>query len=204
MDSGTWHGLTDKIREWAGNQEKSDNLEAIMLSLKLGDKATDNDGRETYWVAIRTIGSTMEGFPLFSKVLKVDHDPKLEFREDANYFVVSGAPSEVLPGILKRIKQNYNPNFIRSLGFSWRGSLRMRYAVEIASLYAIDQYQYQYDFIEVVYETDSYDEAQKMAKGIWEEEINAKLDEGRNPLNEKNQADEEPEHYYVYIGYYVS
>jgi len=58
-----WTLNTNKVRAWAENQPESDNLNAVMLSLTLGDNATTDELRSTYWTAIRSIGSTMEGFP---------------------------------------------------------------------------------------------------------------------------------------------
>ena len=54
---------TTKVRAWAENQDPSDNLQAVLLSLTLGDNAANDDLRSTYWTAIRSIGSTMDNFP---------------------------------------------------------------------------------------------------------------------------------------------
>ena len=63
MKMKNWTLNTNKVRAWAENQDPSDNLSAVMLSLTLGDNAGTDDLRATYWTAIRSIGSTMEGFP---------------------------------------------------------------------------------------------------------------------------------------------
>lgn len=63
MKIGNWKTNTQKVRAWAENQSPSDNLQAVMLSLTLGDNAGTDDLRSTYWTAIRSIGSTMENFP---------------------------------------------------------------------------------------------------------------------------------------------
>ena len=63
MKMKNWTLNTNKVRAWAENQEPSDNLSAVLLSLQLGDNATSDELRSTYWTAIRSIGSTMEGFP---------------------------------------------------------------------------------------------------------------------------------------------
>lgn len=63
MKMKNWTLNTNKVRAWAENQPESDNLNAVMLSLTLGDNATTDELRSTYWTAIRSIGSTMEGFP---------------------------------------------------------------------------------------------------------------------------------------------
>ena len=63
MKMKNWTLNTNKVRAWAENQPESDNLNAVMLSLTLGDNAKTDELRSTYWTAIRSIGSTMEGFP---------------------------------------------------------------------------------------------------------------------------------------------
>tara|TARA_A200000159_G_scaffold160158_1_gene179863 strand:- start:2807 stop:3322 length:516 start_codon:yes stop_codon:yes gene_type:complete len=63
MKMKNWTLNTNKVRAWAENQPESDNLNAVMLSLTLGDNASTDELRSTYWTAIRSIGSTMEGFP---------------------------------------------------------------------------------------------------------------------------------------------
>ena len=63
MKMKNWTLNTNKVRAWAENQDPSDNLSAVLLSLTLGDNAATDDLRSTYWTAIRSIGSTMEGFP---------------------------------------------------------------------------------------------------------------------------------------------
>lgn len=69
MKQTNWNVNTNKVRAWAENQPKSDNLSAVLLSLSLGDNATSDELRSTYWTAIRSIGSTMEGFPSARKGL---------------------------------------------------------------------------------------------------------------------------------------
>lgn len=63
MKMKNWTLNTNKVRAWAENQDPSDNLSAVMLSLTLGDNAPNDELRSTYWTAIRAIGGTMEGFP---------------------------------------------------------------------------------------------------------------------------------------------
>ena len=63
MKMKNWTLNTNKVRAWAENQEPSDNLSAVLLSLTLGDNAQTDELRSTYWTAIRSIGSTMDGFP---------------------------------------------------------------------------------------------------------------------------------------------
>ena len=63
MKMNNWITNANKVRAWALNEKPSDNLQAVMLSLTLGENAANDDLRSTYWTAIRSIGSTMEGFP---------------------------------------------------------------------------------------------------------------------------------------------
>lgn len=63
MKNANWIRNTNMVRVWAETQEDCQQLQAINLSLQLGDMATDDDLRSTYWTAIRSIGSTLEGFP---------------------------------------------------------------------------------------------------------------------------------------------
>jgi len=63
MKKDNWEKRTEKIRQWAEDQEESDNLTAILLSIQLGDKTSTDDLRKTYWTSVRSIGSGMKGFP---------------------------------------------------------------------------------------------------------------------------------------------
>ena len=63
MKIKNWNMNTSKVRAWAESQPESDNLQAVLLSLTLGDNAATDELRSTYWTAIRSIGSTLEGFP---------------------------------------------------------------------------------------------------------------------------------------------
>tara|TARA_R110000744_G_scaffold175882_1_gene294685 strand:- start:300 stop:869 length:570 start_codon:yes stop_codon:yes gene_type:complete len=63
MKIDNWTINTNKVRAWSVNQEPCDNLTAVMLSLQLGDNCDNDELRSTYWTAIRSIGSTLEGFP---------------------------------------------------------------------------------------------------------------------------------------------
>ena len=63
MKIKNWNMNTSKVRAWAEAQPESDNLQAVLLSLTLGDNATTDELRSTYWTAIRSIGSTMPNFP---------------------------------------------------------------------------------------------------------------------------------------------
>jgi hypothetical protein len=63
MDVEIWSEFATKVRAWAANQDPSDKLSAVMLSLMLGDSAETDELRSTYRRAIRAIGETMDGFP---------------------------------------------------------------------------------------------------------------------------------------------
>ena len=63
MKMKNWTMNTLKVRTWAETQDPSDNLQAVLLSLTLGDNAGTDELRSTYWTAIRSIGSTMSDFP---------------------------------------------------------------------------------------------------------------------------------------------
>lgn len=63
MKIKNWNMNTSKVRAWAETQEQTDNLQAVLLSLTLGDNAPTDELRSTYWTAIRSIGSTMPNFP---------------------------------------------------------------------------------------------------------------------------------------------
>lgn len=63
MKQGNWIRNANMVKVWAESQEDCDQLQAINLSLTLGDMATTDELRGTYWTAIRSIGSTMANFP---------------------------------------------------------------------------------------------------------------------------------------------
>tara|TARA_R110000803_G_scaffold90584_2_gene158059 strand:+ start:3460 stop:4029 length:570 start_codon:yes stop_codon:yes gene_type:complete len=63
MKQTNWNTNTQKVRAWAENQDPSDNLQMVMLTLTMGDNAGNDELRSTYWTAIRSIGSTLDNFP---------------------------------------------------------------------------------------------------------------------------------------------
>ena len=68
MKEVNWNINANKVRVWAEGQDSKDpQIQAIMLSLGLGDNAGNDDIRSTYWTAIRSIGSNMDGFPAARK-----------------------------------------------------------------------------------------------------------------------------------------
>ena len=64
MKKDNWKKRIEKIRQWAEDQEESDNLSAILLTIQLGDGTSTDDLRKTYWEAIRSLGAGIKGFPL--------------------------------------------------------------------------------------------------------------------------------------------
>lgn len=63
MKHSNWIRNANMVKVWAESQEDCDQLQAINLSLTLGDMAGTDELRSTYWTAIRSIGSTMANFP---------------------------------------------------------------------------------------------------------------------------------------------
>lgn len=58
-----WRLRSKIVTNWAESQDDSSSLEAIMLSLKLGNDPAANENRSTYWTAIVSIGHNFENFP---------------------------------------------------------------------------------------------------------------------------------------------
>ena len=66
MKKVTWVIRTFDVRLWLRSipEDKHDEEKAaIKLSIMLGDMAKNDDLRSTYWTAIRSIGSVLDGFP---------------------------------------------------------------------------------------------------------------------------------------------
>lgn len=63
MKLGNWNTNASKVKAWAEAQEESDSLKMILMTIGMGDNAPTDEMRSTYWTAIRSIGSTLEGFP---------------------------------------------------------------------------------------------------------------------------------------------
>ena len=64
MKLKNWNVNANKVRVWAENLDQNDpQVQAIVISLGLGDNAPDDLMRSTYWTAIRSIGGNMDGFP---------------------------------------------------------------------------------------------------------------------------------------------
>ena len=63
MKKKNWDKRIADLKNWIENQSDSDNMNAILLSITLGNNANSDDLRTTYWRAIRSIGQTMNDFP---------------------------------------------------------------------------------------------------------------------------------------------
>ena len=76
MNTISWLINSRRVRLWIAALQKedlvSDNVRAIELSLDLGDSADNDDLRSTYWTAIRSIGSIMDGFPYYRRANKAN------------------------------------------------------------------------------------------------------------------------------------
>jgi len=98
MKIDNWTINTNKVRAWAENQEPCDNLTAVMLSLQLGDNCDNDELRSTYWTAIRSIGSTMEGFPAARRgresSLSTEQSQNVSIVEESVVAALSAIPTE--------------------------------------------------------------------------------------------------------------
>lgn len=64
MKLENWNTNTAKVRAWMSNELDDDATKlALETTLALGEAATDDDARSTFWTALRSIGSQCEGFP---------------------------------------------------------------------------------------------------------------------------------------------
>ena len=87
MKRETWDSRISIIKLWIDGIADLDpsNVNAVLLSITLGDSAETDELRGKYWSAIRGIGSIMEGFP--EQFKQKSHGPtagtvlRMEFRE---------------------------------------------------------------------------------------------------------------------------
>ena len=65
MKKETWESRMSIIKPWIDDFHPSNNENAcaVQLSITLGDVAKTDEIRGRYWMAIRDLGSIMEGFP---------------------------------------------------------------------------------------------------------------------------------------------
>lgn len=87
MKKENWDNRISDINNWLEKQPNSDNKNAILLSITLGDNANSNALRSTYWRAIRNIGQTMLDFP--AKYMPKQRKPKHMYGELDNDYVGS-------------------------------------------------------------------------------------------------------------------
>lgn len=84
MKKANWVKRTEKVRHWAQDLEESDILNALHLAITLGDSATTDDLRGSYWKSIRYICAGLEGFP-FEKKPPRDGGLRQEFEEKVHW-----------------------------------------------------------------------------------------------------------------------
>ena len=79
MKVSSWLMNSRRVRLWIAahpedswDSANSSNIKAIELSMELGDNADHDDLRSTYWTAIRSMGSVVEGFPITRRMNKAN------------------------------------------------------------------------------------------------------------------------------------
>jgi hypothetical protein len=87
MKKENWDKRIADIRGWIEDQDTSDNMNAILLSIELGDSANSDALRSTYWNAIRSIGGTMLNFP-------TKYMPKKRRQVEINFDYVASKPRD--------------------------------------------------------------------------------------------------------------
>ena len=117
---------------------------------------------------------------------------------------VTGWPSQVIDEILEDIEEKYNPGFWRELGKWWRGELRMEYkaGMTMDPDRRAREYGDDYDYMEVVYETQSYDHAVAVEQGIIDEYIDDSWNNNERAGGGGRLPDGDETHY-VYIVYTI-
>ena len=84
MKKENWDKRISDIKNWLEKQPNSDNMNAILLVISLGDNANSNALRSTYWRALRDIGQTMADFP--TKYMPKQRKPRRMYGElDGDY-----------------------------------------------------------------------------------------------------------------------
>ena len=79
MKKENWDKRIANLKDWIENQRDSDNMDAILLLITLGDSANSDVLRSTYWGNIRSIGQTMSSFP--TKYMPKQRKPREMYRE---------------------------------------------------------------------------------------------------------------------------
>ena len=115
----------------------------------------------------------------------------------------TGWPSEVVDDILEDIEEKYDPDFWRSLGMWWNSELRMEYKIGMTSDpdARARQYGSEYDYMEVVYQTTSYDHAVAVEQGLIDEWIDDDWNDNERAGGAGRLSDSE--YFYVYICYNI-
>ena len=116
----------------------------------------------------------------------------------------TGWPSEVVDDILEDIDEKYDPDFWRSLGMWWNGELRMEYKIGMTTDPEARARQYgdDYDYMDVVYETTSYDHAVAVEQGLIDEYIDDDWNDNGRAGGGGRLPDGNKDHY-VYIVYNI-
>ena len=116
----------------------------------------------------------------------------------------SGYPSEVVDDILEDIDEKYDPDFWRSLGMWWRGELRMEYKIGMTTdpEGRARQYGESYAYMDVVYETTSYNHATAVEQGLIDEYIDDDWNDNERAGGGGRLPDGDNYHY-VYIVYNI-
>lgn len=64
MKLENWNTNIAKVRAWMSNGLDDEQTKvALETTIALGENAKDDDARSTFWTALRSIGSSAEGFP---------------------------------------------------------------------------------------------------------------------------------------------
>ena len=110
MQKENWDSRMSIIKPWVNdcNPSANENASAVQLSIMLGDNCDSDSLRSTYWSAIRSIGSTLEGFPeqfkqksrgptagtvLRTEFRKKLHEVSSNIKDSGRVFISEGSPS---------------------------------------------------------------------------------------------------------------
>ena len=121
---------------------------------------------------------------------------------EVEYNTITGWPSEVIEEIIEDIDEKHYPGFWRGLGQVVRGDFTLEWMAGMTTDpdNRARQYGDDYDYMEVVYETSSYNNAVAVEQGI----IDGYIDEDDND-NQRGggggRIADDPDSHYVYIVY---
>jgi hypothetical protein len=124
--------------------------------------------------------------------------------EEVEWNTVTGWPSQVLDGILEDMNEKYDAGFWSELGQLVRGELRLEYkaGMTVDPDRRASEYGDDWDYMEVVYETQSYDHASAVEDGIIQEYIDDKWNNNER-AGGGGRLPEGDETHYVYIVYTI-